>query len=297
MAYVAYDAILGALNLRQILDSGYESGGDVKAGYNSGGVDPQALYGGAIDPRFPITSLDIAGLCGAGGIDPQAGLSIATGITVPLQKAADEGTFVAGANHFSKTCANGLAVVDSISVDQQGNEMSAQLVVHCRSTNGLDPVTPASGQALAAQAFNATFGLGPVYVTPAGGGATPVDVVGYTVNTGITIQKFRPDGLPAPVRINIRRRKPTIDLRFKDAEQLATFTASYKGLDAVACYGRRWLDADTFELDASLVHAKFSFAAGISSTQSLRASGTDDAETILRLCGKVLTWSGLNAIP
>lgn len=292
-----YDAILGTLNLRQVVDAAYETNPSVVTAYESAGLDPQQLYGGAFDPRFSFGSVDIATICGASGIDPQAGHSVTTGMTVPFRLAADQGAYATGASHFAKSCTNGLVVVDSIDVDQQGNVCTARLMAHCRSTNGLDPVTPATGQSLAAQAFIAQFGMGKVLITPTGAGAVEVDAVGFSVSPGIQMLKAYKEGLPAPVRVNIRRRTPTIDVRFRSVADLVSFTASYKGFTAVSAYARRWKDAESFELDPSLVHAKFSFAGGISAVQTLRGSGTDDAEVTLRLHGKALTWSVTNAIP
>lgn len=296
MSYSLYDAVLGAVNLRQVISSAYRANGTVIPGYQSAGLAPSQLYGGRINPVFVLSSGDLATVLSS--IDPALGLSISTGIVVPLRQAADQSTYLAGANHFSKTCTNGLAVVDQVSAqDGPQSIATANLTLHCRSADGLDPVTPATGQSLIAQAFVAQFGFGPAVVTPTGAGAVTPDITGWTVSTGIQVIKEFQGGLPAPQRVYIRRHPPTIDLQFRDADKLATFTASYKGLTAVDVYARRYADGETFEDDVDLLHGKFSFATGITETQDLTAQDNQSAVATLRLHGKALTWSPTNAIP
>lgn len=295
-AFSLYDVVLGSgLTLRQVLSTGLETGANIVPGYFSAGLDPQELYGGKIDQRLTLQTSDLVGLLG--GVDPQAGLSVTDGIVVPLRQAQNQGTYATGANHYAAQCTNGLVVVEGIDCTSQQTVATARATVHCRSADGTDPVTHSAAYTLAAQAYNAQFGMGPVVLTPTGESSFNPDINSVRIGTGITVRKRRDNGLPAPTRVWIRRRAPFIDLGFASLGDLATFASVYDPMTSVVCYLRRYADGDTFEADASLLHAALSFATGIIHAQRLSANGIEDAAATVRLWGKTLSWSVVNAIP
>jgi hypothetical protein len=138
--------------------------------------------------------------------------------------------------------------------------------------------------------------MGPVVFTVDTVTAVTPDVVGFTVNPGILIRKFYTEGLNFPVRINIRQRRPTIDVFFRSISDLPDVD-TWNNLVSANCYLRKRADGDQFVADATAEHIRYSFATGIVELQTLDARDIDDAEIGIRLYGKALTATGSLAIP
>ena len=283
MSSTVYDTILGGITLRQVVNSGFQPGGNVIAARSSGAVDPSELYGG---PAEPVASIEVADLNGAiAGINVQTGLSVSTGITIPYRLSANQASHASGSVHQAIMASNGLVVPTSFSVDQGSNIALAQLAVHFRSTDGTDPVTTSSNNALAAQTFVAEFGLGPVKVN----GTAITELTGFSVNPGIRVVSERYAGLPFPQALFIRERTPTIDIQFDDLAAATAFASTYQAMTSLTAFCRKYSDGNTFEADANLSHVKFSFAGGIIAVESIGASGEESGRAVVRLHGKSLT--------
>ncbi|CAK9003734.1 Uncharacterized protein SCF082_LOCUS7878 [Durusdinium trenchii] len=295
MQHSLYDAIFGALTIRQITEGGWNIDPTTIYAVASGGVDPEEIYAGRVVQVAEFTTADIAGVLG--GVDPQAGLHVTSGNTVPFRKRAVGSTFASGSSHFASTYTNGLLLCTQITAsrDSEGEEtpgVTATLQSHAYADDGeVDPVTASTGQALAAQAFNAQFAIGPVVVN-----STEVtDVTEWRVDTGITLQVKFQAAKPFPIRLHIRQRRPRIEIDVEDLDQFNSatgFTLSHGSLTSASVYARRRDDGNRFEADDASNHAKISFATGITSTSTVRGTGNDDASGTVILHGKALSWSG-----
>lgn len=291
MADVTYDAVLGAISLRQVMRTSYSLNGTPIAGSQSGSPDVSEYFGGPADPRATFESADIAGVLG--GLSVSAGLSVAAGtITIPWNKRANGGTFASGSSHVALSGANALIVPTRFSVNQDDEAAIAELEVHFRSTTGFaEPVAEAASQALASQAFNAQYGLGPASIN---GTAIP-ELVGISVNPGITVEAQKTNGALYPTALFITQRRPSIDFIFESLDALATYSAQFTVMTAAIAYFRK-RSSVSYVADGTAEHCKFSFADGITTTESVQSSGVSRAQATLRCYGEVLTATATSAI-
>jgi hypothetical protein len=286
---VIYDAVLGAYTAKQVRRGSFGYNGQPVIGFQSGMLDPAELYGGAADPRANFSVEDVGGALAA--ISASTGLAVAAGtISVPFQKRSNRATFASGSSHFKATGANGLIIPLMAEAAQDGNA-SIDLQAIFQSTDGTDPVTLSSANALASQAYNKLWTLGPCSIN----GTAIGEVIRARINYGIEVLVERHNGMNFPDRVYIVRRRPSIDLTFNDFDTLDDFAAAFTEMTAAVVYFRRRLTA-TFDLDASTTHCKFSFADGIVSTETIEASDDQTGTATLRLFGEALTHNGASAI-
>lgn len=294
-SFVAYDAILGAVNLRQVRSSGFNPGNTVVPDFVTGGIDPEAIFFHGGRPTAQFQSGDVAGVIT--GIHAQNGLYVSNGtIAIPWNKRANGGTFAAAGNHVRVRGAYGLTVLNSLSAnhgDQDG--AMADLATTFVSSDGMTvPVVFDSSQTLQAQAYNASHRLGPQYVN----GSLVTSIVGVTINTGITTDVEETDGNLFATEVHITRRNPTIDIRFRNVAALSTYGPLFASLSSYTGYLRKRAPGSSFVSDATSEHISFSFGSGgIIDVQSLSGSGNSPAEPSLRITGKTLTLSATAAIP
>ncbi len=293
MSVAVYDAVLGANSLRQVVSSQYSANGRVIVGRASGGVDPAALYGGQAGPAASFDSADVAGALGFAGVATGLILSSST-ITIPFNERANGGTFAGALSHSVISATDGLLIPTQIAASQDSEAVIASLALLFISSNGLvDPITINVNQSLAAQAFNSQFAMGPVYF----GGSQVPEAVGWRVNPGIQVEGVSYNGGIYPTALHITGRNPTIEILFEDFASAATFTGQYQAMTSAAVYGRLRTDGGTFAADASLVHLKFSFAAGITNMDTLGGSGLNNGQVSVMLYGKALTFASNSSIP
>jgi hypothetical protein len=291
-----YDAVLGAYTLKQCQMADYSPNGQVIHGKYSGGIDPVEIYAGICAPMASFETEDVAGMLG--GLSVTAGLSVSSGtITLPWQRRAQHGTYAGSGSHVTLTCANGLIVPLSISA-QQGANASAQVAVSFRSDSGglADPVTYTSGASLSAQAYGASYTLGPCSLDSV---AIP-EVMAVTVNTGITVTPEYSDGGLWPTELYITDRTPWIELTFKDLD-FVTSVDTWADMANLVVYMRKRSDGaagagGVFIPAATAQHIKFSFADGIASMQRISASGQQTGGATVRFYGETLVGSATNAI-
>lgn len=284
MASTVYDAILGALTLRQITRTSHNGNNQVIAGKSSGAPAPSELFAGISEPMASFDSMDVAGVIGA--VDMAAGLSVLSGtITIPFNKRANGGTFASGTSHPALSGTDALIVPTQFSANQDDEGASASLDVHFISSDGTtEPVAEATGQSLASQSFNAMYALGPASIN-----ATSIpEIVGISVNPGITVQKQRHTGFNYPTAIFIDGQDPFIDFIFEDLDALATYSAQFTAMTAAVAYLRK-RDGVGFSADVNLDHIQFSFADGIVAAQTIQASGVNRGQATLRCWGEALT--------
>lgn len=283
-----YDAVLGALTLKQVTDGSYAAGAQPIAGRASGNIDPDQYFGGPAEPRASFSSADVAGVIA--GLSMSGGLSVASGtITIPFRKRSNQAGFAGAASHFTVSGTNGLIVPTRFRASQDGEAALADVECWFRSTDGLTmPAAVNVNQSLAAQSFNAQYALGPVTVN----GAAIPEIVEVSVNPGITVRSSRHDGGIYPQKLYIVDRRPTIDLTFEDFDEAI---AGYLALTAAVVYFRKRSGVG-FAADVSTVHCAFSFADGIATAEQLSASGQQDGRCTVRLHGEALTASAASAI-
>lgn len=288
-----YDAVIGAVNIRQVSECSFSAGAQVDRQRVSGGLDASEIYLMSAEPRATWKTMDLAGVIA--GISNLTGLDVAAGtITLPWNRRANGGTFAGGSNNFSLTSANGLTIPTGYSATQGDAAAMVDLETVFRSTNGiLAPVAANVNQALAAQAYVGGYRLGPFYF----GGSEIAEITSVRVNTGLKVEVFRYSGGIYPVKTVITSRDPSIDITFENADAMATLGPIFAAMSSCAAYFRKKSDGGTVVADASEVHCKFSFAAGITAVQQISGSGQANAPVTVRLEGKALTVSAASAIP
>ncbi len=284
-------------NLRQVRSSQYSANGLIILGSASGAIDPSELYGGAANPTVLFETADVAGALGLMSVT--AGLHVSSGtITIPYNKRANGGAFAGSSSHMTISGANALIIPLQISGSQDNEAVILTVQVIFYSTTGLaNPVTFNTGATLGAQAFNAQYDFGPVYVDLGGGSSQVAEATGWTVNTGIVATPRRYDGGIYPSKVFITQRNPTIEITFEDFDDAAAFGTVYDALTSCAVYGRKRADGGTHVADATEEHCKFSFAAGISDIQTLGGSERTNGQASIMLTGKALTAATTSAIP
>jgi hypothetical protein len=284
MAETVYDAVLGALTLTQVMNSDYSLNGTPIDGTQSGAPDVSEYFGGEADPQATFDTADVAGVLG--GLTVTGGLHVSSGtITIPWAKRTSGGTFAGAGTNNRINGTNALIIPTGFRCNQGDAAAMASLMVYFRSTDGLTaPVTVSTDQNIASQTFNAMFGLGAGSIN---GTAIP-ELVGVAINPGITVIPQRVNGGIYPSAFFISQRRPTIDFIFEDLDALSTYSALFTVMTAaVARFRKR--SGVSYVAAATEQHISFSFADGIVTTETVRASGVDNAQATLRCYGETLT--------
>lgn len=282
-----YDCTLGALTLKQCNASSFSWNNRIDVARHSGAVDPTQFNVTEQAPVASFTSHDIDGVLAA--VSATAGLVVSSGsIVIPWQKRASGGTFTSGSAHNTISGANGLILPRRVRASQRDPKATVDLDCLFISSDGSTvPTTVNSSQALSATAYNVTHRLGPVKLDTVASG----NVIGYTVNFGITAEPVFYAGLPFPQDYNITMRDPSIDLEFQDVATLSQFVNGYEAVTAVLAYLRKRTSGGTVVADGTAEHISFAFGGGIKDMQRLSASGNGSATATLRLIGDSLTVS------
>ena len=292
---VAYDAILGAVNLRQVRSSTFSPGNTIAPDFVSGGIDPAALFFTGAQPSATFQTNDVSGV--VTGIHARNGLYVNNGtIAIPYNLRANGGTFAAAGNHHRIRGSYGLTVINSITAnhgDQDG--AMVDLATTFVSSDGMTaPVVVDDGQTLQAQAYNASHSLGPQYVNS----SLLSSVVGITITAGITTELETTDGNLFPREVHITRVQPVIDIRFRNVAALKTHGPLFNNLTAFTGYLRKRSPGGSFVAANVSEHISFVVGAdGIIDCQPVNASGNSPIEPSFRIHCKSLTLSATAAIP
>lgn len=291
-----YDAVLGALTLRQVFSGEFDDQPTAIRGRFSGSPDASQIFGGQATPIARFQSADVGGVIT--GLSVTAGLAVSAGtIQIPFQKRANLGVFAAGSSHMRVNGTDGLVIPTQFSAAIGDEAATVALECWFQSTDGLTvPATGSTAQALAAQAFNAMWALGPVKINIGGGLVEIDDVASVTVTTGINVLPEFKNGTNYPYRHYINLRSPTIEVRFRDYDDVIANT--YAALTAIEVYFRKRA-AVGFVADTGVgneQHIKLSFADGLVSGRRLSASGTDSGEATLMVEGETLAASAISLI-
>jgi len=285
-----YDAVLGALTLRQCRAANVTSNGRVIQSLRSDGQLGN-LYGGPKDVRASWESEDVGGVAVAVAAADPFKIAVSAGtISIPWQKRADLGTFATGSNHYAVTGANGLIVPTEFRCEGDGNATVA-LEAAFKSTNGVAvPVSESATAALASSQVNAVYALGPIVITVGGVPYTFSDVAGLTVRTGVTMRPLFHAGQTYARQIVIQPPwVPVMEIRCYELGALLGSVGGWAAVDAVEAFLRKRDPLGTFVADNVAEHLKFSFADAIGDASIAGQGGDGDAMVTHAVTGLDLT--------
>lgn len=289
------DFVFGATTIRQITAVDHKTNQTHRKAMTSGGNVVSQISGKDAGEVTSITSGDLAGLLALNtGAFISAGATVSAGtVTVALKSRANAGSFASGSNHVAITGANAFLVPTTIEATQDGDFATCQSDLHWISSDGFTKAADdATGQALGAQTFNAEFALGPCYIN----GSLIEGVQGFRVIPGIEITK-PPLGSGAvwPYYAMIKTMMPTMELTVNDFAAIDNTIGDFTAMTSANCYLRKRVDGGIYS--ASTDNIRFTFAAGLTDTNSVTVSNNDDGSATITLHGKVLTTSTAVAIP
>ena len=283
---VVYDCPMGGSTLRQVSSSQFQEGLDYLTGRASGSgvISDQFLQSGS--PVGEVTSMDVGGFLSIFGTE---GDQIANGATVqiPYQKRVSGGTFAgAGANVLVKGLLNNPAQLVPMSVNAPAKgACTAQGSVHFLSADGETmPYEVLTDQTLAAQQFNAMYGLGPVYVN----NVRVPRQIGFQVNFGIGLsEKSHYDGAPWPSDIFPETFDPSIEFTQEDFDYLASI-AGGGAITSIYAWIRRRASGSTYVANNVANHISFGFTSGVIKSQQVSASETKHGNQAVQVLGRTL---------
>lgn len=295
--FVPGDVILGSSTVRQITGVDHKTGQQHRKSMNSGGVAVVQVSGKSSEEVTSITSADLATLVALNtNAFCSAGLSLASStITTPFKPRAAGGAFVSGSNYVALTGANAFIVPTSFEASQDADFATCGFDIHWLSTDGSTKgCDDASSQALASQAFGAEYTLGPCYIN----GTLITGVQSLKVTPGIEVVKPPlGSGSIFPFMASIKQTMPTIELTVNDFTSVESTVGDFVAMTSANCYMKKRADSGIFTSAATTEHVRFTFAAGLTDTNSVTVSNNDDGSATITLHGKVLTASAAVALP
>lgn len=293
LSYTIYDALLGATTLRQCTAGEFTANARPIVARTSGGVSPAEIYGGETAPMGSFESEDLGTLLAISNF-LQSGIVVSSStLAMVLQQRAQGGTYQSGSNHFAATAANGLVVPTRIQIPEKGN-CSIGLDAHFRGTSSLtNPVSFNVAAALASTLFNGCYAFAGIDFN---NGTLITRGTGVTVNPGIQVLAEGFNGGNYPTSLSIQERNPTIDVSFDNAANLANFASAFTAMTSLVVYLRKRSGAG-WVADEEEEHIAISFADGMTTFETIRASGRDSSVGTLRFHGEALSASAVSAIP
>jgi len=290
---VVYDAILGASSLKQIRRTSYRSQAKILTGRMSGAVDPSAKFLQEAQPRATFDCEDLAGLLTL--ISVTAGLYVSgSTVTLPWNKRANGGTWAGGSANDVLSGTSCLAVITSISGAQGDDGVVGSIELAFLSTDGQTPPIAASvNNALASQAYNAWYAMGPFYVDS----SQLSQVKSTRVDPGVEMMAKMYDGDVYPRLTFIQARNPAVEVEFENFDALYAQTPIAAAMTNCAVYYRKRVVGGTFVSDATAAHVKLSLGTGIKICNTAEGSGHENATASLRFEGLLLSSSTASPIP
>lgn len=295
--FVCADALFGATNIRQVTTANHATNQEHRKAMNSGGAAVVQVSGKSAGEISQIVSGDLAALVALNtSTFCSAGLSLlASTITIPFKIRSAGALFVSGSNNVNLTGANALIVPTSFEASQDGDFALANMDVHWLSADGLvkgcdDTVSAA----IAAQAFNAEYTLGPCYINA----SLIPGVQSWRVTPGIEVVKPPlGSGSVFPLFASIKAVVPTMQLTVNDFDAVAGTVGDWTAMTSANFYAKKRADAGVFTASATAEHIRFTFAGGLTDTDSVSVSNNDDGSATITLHGKVLTAATAVALP
>lgn len=295
--FVCADALFGAVNIRQVTTANHSTNQEIRKAMNSGGAAVVQISGKSSGEISQIVSGDLAAIVGLNtSTFCSAGLSLlASTITIPFKIRSAGGLFVSGSNNVALTGANALIVPTSFEASQDGDFALANMDIHWLSSDGVTKgCDDAVGQAIAAQAFNSEYTLGPCYINA----SVIPGVQSFRVTPGIEVVKPPlGSGSVFPVFASIKNVMPTMQLTVNDFDAVAATIGDFTAMTSANFYMKKRADSGVFTAAATEQHIRFTFAAGLTDTDSVSVSNNDDGSATITLHGKVLTAATAVALP
>lgn len=293
--FTGADVILGSTTVKNVTQASYKSGQKHRKAMTSGGAVVSQISGQEMVQVSSITSADLATLVAIGtSTFCSVGLYLsATTITVPKKLRSIGGIFASGTVHPNLTGAAAFVVPTSFEVTQTSDYATGAFDVHWLSSDGQTAgCLDTASNALASQTFGSEFALGPCYIN-----ATLIPgVQGFQVDPGIEIVTSPlGSGSICPTWIGIKQVQPTIKITVNDFDAVAATIGLWTAMTSANCYMRKRVDSGVYS--ATTDNIRFTFAAGLTDTDSIDVSNNDDGSATITLHGKTLTASAAVAIP
>jgi hypothetical protein len=237
MPDVVYDAVLGSNPLKQITSSEFGPGVNILKGRMSGNPIVFSNYVQSYAPESSLTTVDIAGFHTAFGTQG-AVISDGSTVLIPYQKRANGATFAGGSSNAVIAGVSNCPIVlmpESIAAPRQGAVTATGKLCYLSIDGLVTPFTELVNQALASQAFNAMYSLGPVFIN----GTLVSNQVGFNVNYGLGwSEREHYEGTPSPTRVFLDTVDPMIDVQCEDFDQMASILAGAT-ISSVTAYLRK----------------------------------------------------------
>ena len=288
------DAILGATTVRNITQASHKTGQEHRKVRSSGAAVISLISGKKSVEVSSLTSSDLATLVAIGSSTfCSVGLYVTTTVTIPGQVRLAGGLFASTLAHINLTGSKALVVPTSFEVSQDADFATCALDVHWLSADGLTKAcTDSAGNTLAAQSFGSEYAQGPCYIN----GALVPGVQSFRVTPGIEVLKTPPgSGLFFPTQAFIKNVEPTIQITVNDWEAVVGTVGAFTAMTSCNVYMRKRLDAAVYSVSSDNV--RFTFASGLTDTDSVDINNNDDGSATITLHGKTLTASAVVAIP
>jgi hypothetical protein len=289
------DIVLGATTIRQITNADHRTNQEHRKAMTSGGNTISQISGKMAGEVTSVTTGDLAAVVALNtAAFCNSGLAVlGSTITIPLKVRDNGGGFVTGSNFVAISGSNVFAVPTQFEATQDGDFATCQMDFHWLSADGFTKgADDATGQALGAQSFNAEFALGPAYIN-----GTLIDgVQSVRVTPGIEVVKPPlGSGSVWPTYAMIKTVQPTIEITVNDFDAIAATVGDWTAMTSANIYFRRRADSGVYS--SSSDNIRFTFAAGLTDTNSVSVSNQDDGSATITLHGKTLTANAAVAIP
>ncbi len=295
--FICADALFNATNIRQVTAVTHQSNQKHRKSMMSGGAAVSQISAQEQIQVSQITSADLAAIVALNtSTFCSAGLSLlASTITIPKKIRAAGALFVSGSNNVHVTGANALIVPTQFEATQDGDFATAQMDIHWLTTDGgTAGAQDAVSQAIAAQAFSAEYTLGPCYIN----GTLLAGVQGFVVTPGIEVVKPPLGaGSVSPLWASIKTVQPTMQVTVNDFDAIAGTIGIATAMTSANFYMKKRADSGIFVAGATAEHIRFTFAAGLTDTDSVSVNNNDDGSATITLHGKVLTAAAAVALP
>lgn len=293
--FVNADCILGATTVRQVTQTSHRTGLEMRKAMTSGGNTISQVSGLKAEEVTSVTSGDLAALVALNtNAFCSAGLYLsASTITVPYKSRSTGGSFASGTNHSALSGAAAMIIPTSFEASQDSEAATCQFEIHWLSADG-DAAGAAgtTGNALGAQSFNAEFALGPAYINA----SEIAGVQSIRVTPGITLDKSAAKGLIRPTHISIKEVMPTIEITTNDIDSVVATVNAFTAMTSANVYFRKRADSGVYS-SAGSDCIRFTFAVGLTDSNSVEVSDNNNGTATVTLHGKTLTASAAVSIP